>query len=87
MTRRTPGALDDGRAIWSLRWSGACPAASASAQAHKRKQLSSKKKQRAKKTHLKKKKEVLPASPTPADWPYIGFDFVANAVGRYIPRL
>jgi hypothetical protein len=33
------------------------------------------------------KKEVLPASPTPADWPYIGFDFVANAVGRYIPRL
>jgi hypothetical protein len=31
------------------------------------------------------KKEVLPASPTPADWPYIGFDFVAN--GRYIPRL
>lgn len=33
MARRTPGALDDGRAIGSLRGSGACPAVSASAQA------------------------------------------------------
>jgi hypothetical protein len=40
-----------------------------------------------KKRNPSKKKGVLPASPTPADWPYIGFDFVANAVGRYIPRL
>lgn len=72
---RTPGALDDGSPVGSQCRFGACPA-----RAHHPKRAKSKRKQ-------DPYRKRGPASSVPADRPDVALDFLANAVGRHIPRL
>ena len=92
MTARAPGALDDGSPVWSQCRAGACPAR-VPKNANRRGKTPLKSSSSALNLELAFGGGSgfiwlpLPASSVPADRPDVALDFLANAAGRYIPRL